>query len=131
MSADDPRFSITLNYEILDDLYCLFQVDCTIPSFFVKLLSPLNHYCFLNFFQQSDIEDDRSTVVDIDDDDDNTYSNQGQVPWADGEIFDDNYQLVPDARPYTSDKEVIKMNHPLMIMAEQGRTVRTSKLLVV
>ncbi len=26
VTADDPRFSITLNYEMLDDTYCLFQV---------------------------------------------------------------------------------------------------------
>ncbi len=26
VSADDPRFAITLNFELLDDTYCLFQV---------------------------------------------------------------------------------------------------------
>ncbi len=105
VSADDPRFCITLNYELLDDLYCLFE---------------------------NDDDDDRSTVIDVevdDDEDDNAYNSHGQVAWAEGEIFDDNYQLVPQARPYTKSKEVLKINHPLMIMAQQERAVRvvTSK----
>ena len=27
VSSDDPRFSITFNYELIDDAYCLFDDD--------------------------------------------------------------------------------------------------------
>ena len=34
VTADDPRFAITLNYEMLDDTYCLFQVMTNTPVLF-------------------------------------------------------------------------------------------------
>ncbi len=46
------------------------------------------------------------------------------MPWADAEIFDDTNFLVPTAKPYTGSKNVLKSNHPLMIMADEERTVK-------
>ena len=74
-------------------------------------------------FEEED-GDDKSIAISIGDDEDNAYNNQGQVPWADAEIFDDTNFLVPSAKPYTGSKNVLKSNHPLMIMADEERTVR-------
>lgn len=47
-----------------------------------------------------------------------------QIPWTDKNIFNEHDKLVPEAKTYDNSKTVLKLNHPLMIMVQQGRTVR-------
>lgn len=39
VSSDDPRFSITFNYELIDDAYCLFDDDEDDDTFSVRNIS--------------------------------------------------------------------------------------------
>ena len=57
-----------------------------------------------------------------DDDDDGKESYQ--VPWTEGEVFNEFDHLVPEARTYHKSTTVLKLNHPLMIMVKEGRTVK-------
>lgn len=101
VSSDDPRFSITCNYELLDDTYCLFEDD-----------------------------DDKSVVrISMEGDDGGEeYDSQGQVDWAESEIWDDAHHLVPEAQPYCNSATVMKLNHPLMIMVKEQRTASLDEL---
>ena len=48
--------------------------------------------------------------------------------WSEAEIWDDNNNLSPDARPYVKSATILKLNHPLMIMVEEKRTVNWPRL---
>jgi len=90
VSSDNPRFAITLNYELLDDAYCLFEDD--------------------------DEDDGKSHVISLDE------PAGGEIPWSEGDIWDDNSHLIPEAKPYSSSATVLKLNHPLMLMVKEKRT---------
>lgn len=46
-----------------------------------------------------------------------------QVPWIDSAIFNEQDRLVAEAKTYHKSTTVLKLNHPLMIMVKEGRTV--------
>ena len=97
VSSDDPNFTITLNYELLDDAYCLFK--------------------------DTDDEDSANSVkIDLESVDGGDIHNANQVPWYEGEIWDENNHLLPEAKPYTDTSSVLKLNHPLMLMVKEQRT---------
>ena len=47
--------------------------------------------------------------------------------WSEAEIWDDANNLSPEARPYVNSATILKLNHPLMIMVEEKRTVSKSQ----
>ena len=93
VSTEDPKFAITFNYELLDDAYCIY-----------------------------DDSDDRSSMK-TDDMSIMNFSDPGRVNWAETEIWDDNCNLLPEAKPYSQSSTILKLNHPLMIMVEEKQTV--------
>ncbi len=75
-------------------------------------------YCLFH-----DDDDKISIQMSMDDDNHSLASAGHQVAWADGEIWDDSDYLVPEAKTYSDSATVLKLNHPLMIMVKEQRTV--------
>ena len=82
VSPDDANLVVTMDYELIDDAYSIFQNE-------------------------------------TDDDDSDTVSYIEELE----EVWDENGKLLPSAKPYSNSGEVIKLNHPLMIMVQEKRTV--------
>ena len=56
-------------------------------------------------------------------DDGNVVRHQHETEWAENDIWDENDKLVDTAKPYTDSTTIMKLNHPLMIMVKEQRTV--------
>lgn len=95
MSADDPRFQITFNFELLDDSYTIFKKSGEMDKSF-----------FLNIESLVNLKD-----------------NQKSLEWYKMDLYDDANHLTPEAEPYSSSSTLIKLNHPLMIMVKEERVV--------
>eukprot|EP00095_Tigriopus_kingsejongensis_P005747 maker-scaffold28_size608977-snap-gene-2.12 protein:Tk05747 transcript:maker-scaffold28_size608977-snap-gene-2.12-mRNA-1 annotation:"transient receptor potential cation channel subfamily a member 1-like protein" len=95
VSGDDPTFSITFNYELLDDDYCILDED-----------DPKG--------------DDVSLSLKMDMD--HLANHKHESEWISTDIWDDNHKLLPEAQPYSKSSTILKMNHPLMIMVKEQRT---------
>ncbi len=105
VSPDDPNFSITFNYELLEDSYVLFNEDSLSDSMSLSSLSTV-----------SSSETNASGF--------NGDGVSGVRPWFGSEIWDENsHQLNPEAQPYSTSATILKMNHPLMIMVKEQRSV--------
>lgn len=96
ISSEDERFKITFNYELLDDSYTLLKT------------SKHEQHSFLLNLENFISTDDGVNAGD----------------WSQSQLYDDNDHLVDEAKPYTGSSTLRKLNHPLMIMAEEARVVR-------
>jgi hypothetical protein len=97
VTQDHQDFSITFNYEFLDDSYAK-KVETESDASEGK---------------KYNIAMLRSASV-----------KPAPPKWGDeSEIWDENHRLLPEARMYTRSTDELKRNHPLMIMVQNGRAV--------
>ena len=102
VTQDHQDFSITFNYEFLDDSYAK-KADTESDDREGKKSN-------LPMFRSASVK---------------------PVPpkWAnESEVWDENHRLLPNARLYRKSTAELKRNHPLMIMVQNGRAVSHTTL---